>query len=176
MTSGTVRPAGAPGGEPAMTFRLVALMSVVLLLSLASFGLLMSHYQDQVMHEVAQTASAVGQATLRTLDLPSGTRVRGVRTAEPGWVADPGSPIDHRALLERLAKARPQVEEAQSRIERVVNDVERLRMDSHVRIHETQDLSLGHARAPVSSGGDQPLFDPRHPATASRRNRGRVIG
>ena len=52
-----------------MTFRLVTLMSVVLLLSLASLGLLMGHYQDQVMEEVARTASAVGQATLRTLEV-----------------------------------------------------------------------------------------------------------
>ena len=50
-----------------MTFRLVTLMSVVLLLSLAAFGLLMAHYQDQVMAEVANTASAVGQATLLEL-------------------------------------------------------------------------------------------------------------
>jgi len=50
-----------------MTFRLVALMSAVLLLSLAAFGLLMAHYQDQVMAEVANTASAVGQATLHEL-------------------------------------------------------------------------------------------------------------
>jgi len=52
-----------------MTFRLVALMSVVLLLSLAAFGLVMSMYQDQVMEEVARTASAVGKATLRTLEV-----------------------------------------------------------------------------------------------------------
>lgn len=51
-----------------MTLRLVAVMSVVLLLSLASFGLLVNHYQDQVMQEVARTASAVGQATLRTFE------------------------------------------------------------------------------------------------------------
>jgi signal transduction histidine kinase len=51
-----------------MTLRLVALMSVVLLLSLAAFGLLMTHYQAQVMAEVARTASEVGQATLRTLE------------------------------------------------------------------------------------------------------------
>ena len=51
-----------------MTLRLVALMSVVLLLSLAAFGLAMSHYQDQVMEEVAHTASVVGQAALGTLD------------------------------------------------------------------------------------------------------------
>jgi signal transduction histidine kinase len=50
-----------------MTFRLVTLMSVVLLLSLAAFGLLMAHYQDEVMAEVANTASAVGQATLLEL-------------------------------------------------------------------------------------------------------------
>jgi signal transduction histidine kinase len=50
-----------------MTFRLVTLMSTVLLLTLAAFGLLMAHYQDQVMAEVANTASAVGQATLHEL-------------------------------------------------------------------------------------------------------------
>ena len=67
-----------------MTLRLVALMSVVLLLSLAVFGLLTNHYQDQVMQEVARTASAVGKATLRTFDLdgeaaPAGL-VRKIRT------------------------------------------------------------------------------------------------
>ncbi|MCP3977834.1 MAG: HAMP domain-containing protein [bacterium] len=54
-----------------MTLRLIALMSVVLLLSLGAFGLLMAHYQDQVMEEVARTASAVGQATLRTFEFSS---------------------------------------------------------------------------------------------------------
>ena len=47
-----------------MTLRLVALMSVVLLLSLAAFGLLANHYQEQLMEEVQTTASDVGQATL----------------------------------------------------------------------------------------------------------------
>ncbi|HXV76821.1 MAG TPA: HAMP domain-containing sensor histidine kinase [Candidatus Polarisedimenticolaceae bacterium] len=51
-----------------MTLRLVALMSVVLLTSLAAFGLMMNHYQDSVMDEVAHTASEVGRATLRTLE------------------------------------------------------------------------------------------------------------
>lgn len=51
-----------------MTRRLVTLMSVVLLLSLAAFGLLMGAYQGQVMQEVARTASAVGRAALRTLE------------------------------------------------------------------------------------------------------------
>lgn len=53
-----------------MTVRLVGLMSVVLLLSLAAFGLLMGYYQDQVMQEVARTASAVGRATLSTFESP----------------------------------------------------------------------------------------------------------
>jgi len=52
-----------------MTVRLVALMSVVLLLSLAAFGLMIGLYQDQVMAEVARTASEVGRATLRTFEL-----------------------------------------------------------------------------------------------------------
>jgi signal transduction histidine kinase len=51
-----------------MTVRLVALMSVVLLLSLGAFGLLINHYQDQLMTEVAQTASEAGRAALSTLD------------------------------------------------------------------------------------------------------------
>ena len=51
-----------------MTLRLVGLMSVVLLLSLAAFGLLVSHYQQGIMEELPRTVSAVGRATLRTLD------------------------------------------------------------------------------------------------------------
>jgi signal transduction histidine kinase len=51
-----------------MTLRLVALMSVVLLLSLAAFGLLVNHYQDEVMAEVARTASAAGRAALGSLE------------------------------------------------------------------------------------------------------------
>jgi signal transduction histidine kinase len=54
-----------------MTLRLVAVMSVVLLLSLAAFGLMINHYQDQVMEEVARTASEVGRATLRSLEARS---------------------------------------------------------------------------------------------------------
>jgi signal transduction histidine kinase len=52
-----------------MTLRLVALISVVLLLSLAAFGLLMGYYQNQMVQVVADTASDVGRATLRALDL-----------------------------------------------------------------------------------------------------------
>ena len=51
-----------------MTLRLVGLMGVVLLLSLAAFGLLVSHYEKGVMEELPRTASAVGQAALRTLE------------------------------------------------------------------------------------------------------------
>jgi two-component system NtrC family sensor kinase len=51
-----------------MTLRLVALMSVVLLLSLGAFGLMINHYQDQLMAEVARTASEAGKAALSTLE------------------------------------------------------------------------------------------------------------
>jgi len=39
-----------------------------MLLTLGAFGLLMNHYQDQVVGEVAKTASDVTKATLRTLN------------------------------------------------------------------------------------------------------------
>jgi signal transduction histidine kinase len=65
-----------------MTLRLVALMSVVLLLSLAAVGLLINHYQEQFMQEVQTTASDVGQATLRTLEWSSGPNLH----AGPGFV------------------------------------------------------------------------------------------
>ena len=61
-----------------MTFRLVGLMSLVLLLSLAAFALVMSSYQADVMHEVTRTVSLVGKATLQTFErhtLPSGIKV-----------------------------------------------------------------------------------------------------
>jgi len=55
-----------------MTLRLVALMSVVLLLSLAAVGLLVNHFQAQLMEEVQSTASQVGQAALSTLEWHAG--------------------------------------------------------------------------------------------------------
>lgn len=51
-----------------MTLRLVALMSIVLLLSLSAFAVLVQSYQDDILEEVARTASEVGQATLGSLD------------------------------------------------------------------------------------------------------------
>jgi signal transduction histidine kinase len=51
-----------------MTSRLVGLMSLVLLLSLAAFAYLMNSYQAGVMHEVNRTVSAVGKATLQTFE------------------------------------------------------------------------------------------------------------
>jgi signal transduction histidine kinase len=75
-----------------MTLRLVGLMSVVLLLSLAAFGLLANHYQEQLMEEVQATASDVGQATLRTLEWTVGDRVR---LSGPGEVTlRPSDPDD----------------------------------------------------------------------------------
>ena len=77
-----------------MTLRLVALMSVVLLLSLAAFGLLMAHHQDQVMQEVARTASAVGKAALRTLEVrefPGGVEADWAQAEDVfHWQAAPG--------------------------------------------------------------------------------------
>ena len=52
-----------------MTLRLVALISVVLLLSLAAFGLLMGYYQNQMVQVLADTASDISRATLRALPL-----------------------------------------------------------------------------------------------------------
>ena len=57
---------GAVPGELLMTYRLVGLMSIVLLLSLAAFAVLVDHYQDEVMDELAHTVSEVGRETLRT--------------------------------------------------------------------------------------------------------------
>ncbi len=51
-----------------MTIKLVALMSVVLLLTLGCFALLMNHYQGQVRLEMAATVSEVGRATIQTLE------------------------------------------------------------------------------------------------------------
>ncbi|MCI0656810.1 MAG: HAMP domain-containing protein, partial [Acidobacteria bacterium] len=61
-----------------MTFRLVGLMSLVLLVSLAAFALVMNSYQAEVMHEVTRTVSMVGKATLQTFErhtLPSGIKI-----------------------------------------------------------------------------------------------------
>jgi len=76
-----------------MTLRLVALMSVVLLLSLAAFGLVIGLYQDQVMAEVARTASEVGRAALRTFEYTvdsSGKPVPPPR--EFAWMSAPAEP------------------------------------------------------------------------------------
>jgi len=56
-------------------------MSLVLLLSLAAFGITVDRWQQQVMDEVARTASEVGRATLRTFELPAARRHT---PAEPG--------------------------------------------------------------------------------------------
>ena len=80
-----------------MTFRLVALMCVVLLLSLAAFALLMNHYQDEVLQEVARTASAVGRATLRTLD----------NRIAPGGAAGPERIREGRGLLSWSSAPQP---------------------------------------------------------------------
>jgi len=51
-----------------MTLRLVALMSVVLLLCLGAFGLIANHYHQQVMEEAAKIASESAKAIFGSLD------------------------------------------------------------------------------------------------------------
>ena len=142
-----------------MTFRLVALMSVVLLLSLAVFGLLTNHYQDQVMQEVARTASAVGKATLRTFDLdgeaaPAGL-VRKIRThhwtsRDSGVVAVPPPGI----LVKRIEVLRhgdpEDVEVVERVIDRATEDEE---VVLHRRLEYATDESHG-AACIVSAEGE----------------------
>jgi signal transduction histidine kinase len=74
-----------------MTLRLVAVMSIVLLLSLGAFGLLAQHYQDQLMAEVGRTASAVGRATLQTFVWQDGAKPYAPPVGlpgEPSWGDD----------------------------------------------------------------------------------------
>ncbi len=88
-----------------MTIRLVALMSVVLLLSLAAFALLMGYYEREVMNELPRTASAVGQAALRTLeraaDAASGDTAGGAQTQRV-VVTHPGGPEEVREKIETI--------------------------------------------------------------------------
>ncbi len=70
-----------------MTFRLVGLMSLVLLLSLAAFALVMNSYQADVMDEVTRTVSMVGKATLQTFErhtLPSGIKIVAASAPDTG--------------------------------------------------------------------------------------------
>jgi signal transduction histidine kinase len=67
-----------------MTYRLVALMSVVLLLCLATFAVATRHYQDEVMDELTTTVSTVGRAAFSSLesDPPFTFRAREVRATD----------------------------------------------------------------------------------------------
>ena len=110
-----------------MTFRLVGLMSVVLLLSLAAFGLLANHYQKQLMEEVQNTASDVGQATLRTMEWTSGD---GVHFSEPGEVT-----------LRRFSNAGGKTAEASDSgdLHDSIELHERIRLVQHVITTSTED-------------------------------------
>ena len=52
-----------------MTTKLVGLISLLLLATLGASALLMNHYQQRVMNELANTVSEVGRATLETFEL-----------------------------------------------------------------------------------------------------------
>jgi signal transduction histidine kinase len=87
-----------------MTLRLVALMSAVLLLSLAAVGLLVNQAQEQFMQEVQTTASDVGQAALRTLEWTGGEHARIGRGVVHRRVADP----DGESASDEIAKGPPE--------------------------------------------------------------------
>lgn len=55
-----------------MTYRLIALMSIVLLLCLATFAFATKHYQDEVMQELPRTVTRAGQAAFRSLESHTG--------------------------------------------------------------------------------------------------------
>lgn len=73
-----------------MTSRLIGLMSLVLLLSLAAFALLLNSYHAGVMDEVTRTISTVGRETLRTFEKAPGP-VLDLAAVEPGAAAGPGT-------------------------------------------------------------------------------------
>ena len=85
-----------------MTLRLVAVMSVVLLLCLGTFGLIANHYQEQVMAEAAKIASESAKAIFGTLDAShDGNFFHANRTQRPDGLAwqpgsGPGAPPDRR--------------------------------------------------------------------------------
>jgi signal transduction histidine kinase len=112
-----------------MTLRLVAVMSVVLLLCLGAFGLIANHFQEQVMAEAAKIASESAKAIFGTLDVShDGNFFHASRTQQPDGMAwqsgpDPGAqprgsnraelmivgdidPDETRKLIEEVAKRR----------------------------------------------------------------------
>jgi len=102
--------------ERVMTIRLVAVMSVVLLLCLGAFGLIANHYQEQVMGEAAKIASESAKAIFGTLDA---THEGNFFPQGPGPVEAPGQrnqaqlrivgdvdPDQTRKLIEEVARRR----------------------------------------------------------------------
>ncbi|MGD8375849.1 MAG: ATP-binding protein [Acidobacteriota bacterium] len=100
-----------------MTFRLVGLMTLVLLICLASFAVLLNHYQGELRDEVTRTVSQVGKATLSTLEyrFPTGPAVIDVAPFEGGGAA--GGPHarlgghDPAALRERVRRIQEEAED-----------------------------------------------------------------
>jgi signal transduction histidine kinase len=101
----------------AMTVRLVGLMSLVLLVSLAASAFLLNAHQKGVMEEVRQTASEVGRATLSTLEyrfpetpaalgvaLPPSGEVTLQVHAEPSTGHEPAAEAQVRRLQDRVAQ------------------------------------------------------------------------
>ncbi len=81
-----------------MTTRLVCLMSLLLLVALAVFGLLVQHSQDRIMEELEKTVSTVGRGTLQSLGprgvTHSSTHLRGEYTEVSSFTVVSPSPTD----------------------------------------------------------------------------------
>lgn len=93
-----------------MTVRLVALISAVLLLSLAAFGLVIGHYQDQLMQEVARTASAASRATLQTVEWQAAAQLDPSGAGPKPHLVFHGTPVPPEGELLRRHLAQGDVE------------------------------------------------------------------
>jgi len=100
-----------------MTLRLVALMSVVLLLCLGAFGLIANHYHQQVLEEAAQIASRSAKAVFGTLDSSQQSDFFHFTQRGSGMPAHPAAGSRNQAQLMIVGDVDP--DEAQKLIEEV---------------------------------------------------------
>ncbi|MFN7974953.1 MAG: ATP-binding protein [Acidobacteriota bacterium] len=87
-----------------MTFKLVGAMSFVLLVTLASFAILMSRHHDMVMDELSRTIADVGKLTLRSFQLPQ----------------DPGGAALHKVVIKKEVRSGTGAADGANDEERVV--------------------------------------------------------
>jgi signal transduction histidine kinase len=85
-----------------MTGRLIALMSLVLALCLATFAFMTRRYHDEVMRELPRTVAEAGQAAIRSLE-PARFAVR-TAANEPGLHLPLPAPVDLAELREQAVE------------------------------------------------------------------------